>query len=348
MITCREYLNKLYDVLLGDNNEGYIGTKTTLRYMISLKTKCFINKNYLNKTLSIFRDLNILGQTILNVSSKEIMIGDNIYEGSKSLYPVKRMDSNILLNKLMMTENLIINTFYSNVIPVITKKELNEYKKILKDKKELALKELDEVPKELFSNKYDKNYGIWIYDINPGDFKVEREKLLKYTDIFFIEFKEKQKIKLKEKKQEEDKYEKINELYSELISETNDRMIEYIKINDYINVSINKAPSLCFNYSRGGRIKHTHNNLGFLNIKRMDIENEDGESSKLVFSNELGCIKTEILNIDIIEDEDCFYKIAFQGYANEIVTEPFLTEYEGLKLKGILDFIKKINNNNDI
>lgn len=345
MITCKKYLETLYNILLGDDGEGYIGTKSTLKYTISLKTKCFIDKNYLNKTLLTFRDLNLLGETIVNCATKGINIGNCQFAGSKSFYPGVRVSNEELLEKMSIAESVLAKTFKAKVKPVIKKQDLKELQELIKIKKELTIGELGYIPSELFSNFFNKEYGAWIYDINPDCFEDEREKFLSYTKEFFEEYKFNQETKMRKKREEEDINQKVNSLYSELITEIQNKIMEYVKVNDYLSILINKPLSLSPYkpiYPGMESVKRTNENVGCLEINGFDIENKEGQSSKLVFSNELGCIKVELSNIFIIEDEDNFYKISIEGYVNEIETEPFLEEYEALKLKGILSFIENL------
>lgn len=249
MISCRKYLDTVYKMFFKSNDECFVGTKREFRYNLQIILDSYIDSNFLERTLYIFRELKLIKREVTSDIKVYVTMGEVSFSETKSVYPGIKINTHMLEDRLNRAEKIIKDDFSKNVTPLLSYEELEYIKSFQEEKRNLCSNIMGKVIHEYFFSVYDKDYGFWIHDLNREKYTKDLSKLKTYTKDYF---------KLKKLKEDDKKIntKSLKYFYSEVMEKLLNILIKRININGSIEVSISNINSSMFLESKINKISY--------------------------------------------------------------------------------------------
>ena len=309
---CKEYLKTLYNLCFENNTTSFIGTKKLLKFKMQLNLKYSVDDEFFDKTLECFRSLGLMENTITYEEEVQFIIDNKEFIGIKMEFPAIKVSENILEKKLDRIEKILKRDFYSKVSPVITEEELDYINKLQKTKMKLCKDVVGTILDELFFFEYEKEYGIWIYDLEKEKYLKDCEKLRTYNKDYF-------KLKLRKYKDMdiERTHNKANHFYKDLMDKVVVLLDKMIYNQDEVTLSIcNKENSSLYVENRVNIVKYSKD------VGMISFESSSGFYCKIEISgvyideNNLINIHDNMNNITILEKITSEERKEFETFVN--------------------------------
>lgn len=250
---CKEYLKELYDLCFENKTTSFIGTKTLFKFKLQLKLKHGVDDEFFEKTLDRLEEFGLMEKRITYEKEVEFKISNKEFMGIKMEFPAIKVSENLLEKKLDKIEKVLKREFYNKVWTVVTEEELDYINRLQKSKMKLCKDIVGNVLDELFFYEYEKEYGIWIYDINRENYLRDCEKLRTYNKDYF-------KLKLIKYKEmdSERTNNKSKHFYQELMDKVLVLMDRMIYSQDEVILTIcNKENSSLYVENRINKVKYS-------------------------------------------------------------------------------------------
>lgn len=250
---CREYVKALYNLCFENNSTRFVGTKKLFKFKLQLGLNHGIDDEFFQKTLDMFVTFGLMNNSITYEKEIEFKIDNKDFIGIKMEFPAIKVSENILNKKLEKVEKMLKREFHIKVWPVITEEEIEYINILQRSKMKLCKEVIGNIVDELFFYEYEKEYGVWIYDVEKEKYLRDCEKLRTYNKDYF-------KLKLRKYKEmdREKSHNKSKHFYNELMDKVVVLLDRMIYSQDEVMLSIcNKENSSLYVENRINKVKYS-------------------------------------------------------------------------------------------